>query len=212
MRVENVKGAVWTVDDLEFCRRRPLKVTNPSSSPSSTSPNSNSYRPSTENWSQPNLEQDTKLEEFPGPSSNQFNQTSNHSNNNYLFPHNGSSTEIENVLEDYNYDESPNNIFTRSSPIGNSESLMFPLKSENQPEFDEDEAKNRRSKANETFSSEDDQENEFDEIPTEESSEDELEDEEDQKGSNNLIDLKRSKITSEHHRRKQKRLCQSNKD
>jgi len=26
MRIENVRGAVWTVDNLEFSRRRPLKV------------------------------------------------------------------------------------------------------------------------------------------------------------------------------------------
>lgn len=25
MRVENVKGAVWTVDEIEFCKRRPQR-------------------------------------------------------------------------------------------------------------------------------------------------------------------------------------------
>lgn len=45
MRVENVKGA-WTVDDLEYCRKRPLKVSrttsasSSSSSPTLTQPNS----------------------------------------------------------------------------------------------------------------------------------------------------------------------------
>ena len=27
MRVENVKGAVWTVDEIEFYKRRPQKLT-----------------------------------------------------------------------------------------------------------------------------------------------------------------------------------------
>ncbi len=44
MRVENVKGAVWTVDDSEYCRRRPLKINSnsgtSSSSSSSSSPSS----------------------------------------------------------------------------------------------------------------------------------------------------------------------------
>jgi len=56
MRVENVKGAVWTVDDLEYCKRRPLKInsnsstsssssaTHSSSSPSSSTSSSNSYK------------------------------------------------------------------------------------------------------------------------------------------------------------------------
>lgn len=37
MRIENVKGAVWTVDNLEYCRRRPLKTSSVSSSSSSQS-------------------------------------------------------------------------------------------------------------------------------------------------------------------------------
>jgi hypothetical protein len=37
MRVENVKGAVWTVDDLEYSRRRPLKLTNGTPSPKNQS-------------------------------------------------------------------------------------------------------------------------------------------------------------------------------
>ena len=37
MRVENVKGAVWTVDDLEYSRRRPLKLSNSDSSPPNAS-------------------------------------------------------------------------------------------------------------------------------------------------------------------------------
>jgi len=40
MRIENVKGAVWTVDNLEYCRRRPLKINAATSS--STSPVSSS--------------------------------------------------------------------------------------------------------------------------------------------------------------------------
>jgi hypothetical protein len=32
MRVENVKGAVWTVDELEFYKRRPQRCTSSSSS------------------------------------------------------------------------------------------------------------------------------------------------------------------------------------
>ena len=39
MRVENVKGAVWTVDENEFYKRRPLKSSN--SPTSSTTPTSN---------------------------------------------------------------------------------------------------------------------------------------------------------------------------
>lgn len=31
MRVENVKGAVWTVDELEFYKRRPQRCTSSSS-------------------------------------------------------------------------------------------------------------------------------------------------------------------------------------
>jgi hypothetical protein len=39
MRVENVKGA-WTVDDLEYCRKRPLKVSRTASASSSSSTSS----------------------------------------------------------------------------------------------------------------------------------------------------------------------------
>jgi len=41
MRVENVKGA-WTVDDLEYCRKRPLKVSRTASASSSSSTSSHS--------------------------------------------------------------------------------------------------------------------------------------------------------------------------
>ncbi len=41
MRVENVKGA-WTVDDLEYCRKRPLKVSRTASASSSSSTSSRS--------------------------------------------------------------------------------------------------------------------------------------------------------------------------
>ncbi len=37
MRIENVRGAVWTVDNLEYCRRRPLKVNCVTGSNGSTS-------------------------------------------------------------------------------------------------------------------------------------------------------------------------------
>lgn len=40
MRVENVKGAVWTVDDMEYCRRRPLKINSNSGTSSSASSSS----------------------------------------------------------------------------------------------------------------------------------------------------------------------------
>ena len=43
MRLENVKGAVWTVDDLEFAKHRPLNGGNSaSSSPGSSSSSANS--------------------------------------------------------------------------------------------------------------------------------------------------------------------------
>lgn len=55
MRVENVKGAVWTVDDLEYCRRRPLNkiTTGNSSSLSTTSSSSSSSSSSTSQNSSP---------------------------------------------------------------------------------------------------------------------------------------------------------------
>lgn len=36
MRVENVKGAVWTVDELEFYKRRPQRCTSGGSTTSTT--------------------------------------------------------------------------------------------------------------------------------------------------------------------------------
>ena len=44
MRVENVKGA-WTVDDLEYCRKRPLKVSRTASASSSSSSTSSLSQP-----------------------------------------------------------------------------------------------------------------------------------------------------------------------
>lgn len=46
MRIENVKGAVWTVDNLEYCRRRPLKVTAAASSSSTSPVSTHSFKPS----------------------------------------------------------------------------------------------------------------------------------------------------------------------
>lgn len=43
MRIENVRGAVWTVDNLEYCRRRPLKANCISTSNPSSSPTSNGF-------------------------------------------------------------------------------------------------------------------------------------------------------------------------
>ena len=47
MRVENVKGAVWTVDDHEYCRRRPLKVAGATNSSESSADSSSSSASST---------------------------------------------------------------------------------------------------------------------------------------------------------------------
>lgn len=41
MRVENVKGAVWTVDELEFYKRRPQRCTSGSGSGGSNAGNAN---------------------------------------------------------------------------------------------------------------------------------------------------------------------------
>lgn len=46
MRIENVKGAVWTVDNLEYCRRRPLKLTAAASSSSTSPVSAHSFKPS----------------------------------------------------------------------------------------------------------------------------------------------------------------------
>lgn len=58
MRVENVKGAVWTVDDLEYCRRRPLKV-NSANSSSSSSPGLNQNNNNNNNQEEATEDNDT---------------------------------------------------------------------------------------------------------------------------------------------------------
>ena len=120
MRVENVKGAVWTVDDLEFCRRRPLKpasnpASNPASSPTSnSSSNSNSFRQSIDNPAQMSLESEVN------------NQFANQSNS-YAYPSNGTNE------DEFNYDESS----LKNEDDENDSKIKKPNENEANDEFDE---------------------------------------------------------------------------
>jgi hypothetical protein len=86
MRVENVKGAVWTVDDNEYCRRRPLKVNSngtsasSSSSTSSSSPKSNIYSNSNDMENNYQYEEDDDEEEEEEDDTNNNNNESEKEN------------------------------------------------------------------------------------------------------------------------------------
>ena len=87
MRVENVKGAVWTVDDLEYCRRRPLKVNGTSTTSTSQSPLSNSSQSSFKPTQSGDLSAD-----FHDDYDNSIHQYSGDAKSNYLSPNYSSRT------------------------------------------------------------------------------------------------------------------------
>jgi hypothetical protein len=115
MRVENVKGAVWTVDDLEYCRRRPLKVSNGTSSASpssSSSVSSNSFNQSTSNGSQKNNMNKLLLAENELNYSNNESKISNdlsHNNNSNYSNMDTENSENDIEAENGNAHENDNN-------------------------------------------------------------------------------------------------------
>jgi hypothetical protein len=102
MRVENVKGAVWTVDDLEYSRRRPLKLTNGSTSPVNQSSllNSNQlgFHHEREDDEDDDLNEDGLCDE------DDFNQNGNNESNNSS-PSGSSSLNENNQLSKEDEDE-----------------------------------------------------------------------------------------------------------
>lgn len=105
MRVENVKGAVWTVDDLEYCRRRPLKV-NSSASTSSSSSSSSPPSSSSSSLSNQNIKGDAINNAYLFNSNADTNQL-NHSDNEELDGEEvEEGDEMNNDYNEYDYENS----------------------------------------------------------------------------------------------------------
>lgn len=130
MRVENVKGAVWTVDDLEYCRRRPLKVN--SSSSSSSSPSSSSSLSN----------QNIKTENIYYNSNN--NGQSNHSDN--------ENDDIEDDFNEYDYENTTSTFNTKAQLENSTEYNDDDSSDENENKDDDDnqenDSNNRRKLSN----------------------------------------------------------------